>query len=273
MAKSFNLIEFYIKDVHFPNKKPDNAHKYDFGILFVYGGERPYGGAALLCIQTALKTGIGLVYSLFHGSQNDEILKQFPEVICLESLDQIKLTIKKESFIVAGPGTSDISKHKDLLNIVSIHDKTSILDAALIQAIKEIKFVTPPIITPHEGEAAKLLNCSSEIIRNNRERSIKEISNSYSCITVLKGKDTLICDGKTIYKCKHGSNNLAKAGSGDILAGLIGSLLAQGLSPVESCKTAVALHGFCAEHLEHRGYIANELIEKIAEKRFSLSVT
>ena len=50
MAKSFNLIEFYIKDVHFPNKKPDNAHKYDFGILFVYGGERPYGGAALLCI-------------------------------------------------------------------------------------------------------------------------------------------------------------------------------------------------------------------------------
>ena len=55
----------------------------------------PYGGAALLCIQTALKTGIGLVYSLFHGSQNDEILKQFPEVICLESLDQIKLTIKR----------------------------------------------------------------------------------------------------------------------------------------------------------------------------------
>ena len=74
MAKSFNLIEFYIKDVHFPNKKPDNAHKYDFGILFVYGGERPYGGAALLCIQTALKTGIGIVYSLFHGSQNHEIL-------------------------------------------------------------------------------------------------------------------------------------------------------------------------------------------------------
>ena len=272
MAKSFNLIEFYIKDVHFPNKKPDNAHKYDFGILFVYGGERPYGGAALLCIQTALKTGIGIVYSLFHGSQNDEILKQFPEVICLESLDQIKHTIKKDSFIVAGPGTSELTKHKDLINIISIHEKTSILDAALIQAIKEIKFATPPIITPHEGEAAKLLNCSPEVIKNNRERSIKEISNSYSCITVLKGKDTLICDGEIIYKCKHGSNNLAKAGSGDILAGLIGSLLAQGLSPVESCKTAVALHGFCAEQLPNRGYIANEFIEKIAEQRFSLSV-
>ena len=89
----------------------------------------------------------------------------------------------------------------------------------------------------------------------------------------MKGKDTLIYDGETTYSCKHRKNNLAKAGSVDILAGLKTGLLAQGLSPVESCKTAVALHGFCAEHLEHRGYIANELIEKIAEKRFSLSVT
>ena len=271
MVKSFNLVEFYIKDVNFPNVRPDDAHKYNFGTLFVCGGEENYRGAALLSIEAALKTGIGVVYGLFHGSISDEVLKNFPEVICLDSVNQMKNIINNESTIVAGPGTSKLFKNKDLINIISSHKKTSVLDAAFIQAVKERKFITPPIITPHEGEAAKLLGCTPKEIKNNRERSIKQISKSFSTITVLKGKDTLICDCNTIFKCKHGSNNLAKAGSGDILAGLIGSLLAQGLSSVESCKTAVALHGFCGEQFQNRNYVAKDLIEQIAKQRFSLS--
>ena len=102
MAKSFNLIEFYIKDVHFPNKKPDNAHKYDFGMLFVYGGERPYRGAALLCIQTALKTGIGLVYSLFHGSQNYEILNNKDQFTKNEDIDDNERQFSIKESLVLG---------------------------------------------------------------------------------------------------------------------------------------------------------------------------
>ena len=271
MPKSFSVLEFYINDLNFPINKPPRANKYDYGRLLVQGGDNPYSGALLLSIMTAIKTGIGIGYVLTSNKNSLAILKDYPEVICLTELTQLKKIITDNIVIVSGPGTSDIDVHDSFLNLLTNHKNTSVLDASMIQSIKYKKFLHPPIITPHEGEASKLLEIPSKKITNNRSKIAIQISQKFNCITVLKGSNTIICDGKDIYKCMHGSTNLAKAGTGDVLAGLIGSFLSQGLNPINSCKTAVGLHGYCGDLFKDRNFSAYELVNKIAQERFSLS--
>ena len=121
---------------------------------------------------------------------------------------------------------------------------------------------------PHEGEAAKLLNVPSSHVKEDRLRSVIEISIKHNALTVLKGPNTLISNGNETFCCMNGSTALSTAGTGDVLAGLIASFLAQGLKPMESCKLGVALHGHCAEQLNLisgliHSYIGNKSFKRI----------
>ena len=112
-----------------------------------------------------------------------------------------------------------------------------------------------------------MLGVQSSEIKDNRLDSIKSINDKYDSIVVLKGYRTLISDGKNIYRCLDGDSKLSTAGTGDILAGLISSLLAQGIKPMDSCKLGVAIHGYCAEKSNFKsGLIPSELINLIRDR-------
>ena len=114
---------------------------------------------------------------------------------------------------------------------------------------------------------ARLLGVQSSEVKDNRLDSIKSINDKYDSIVVLKGYRTLISDGKNIYRCLDGDSKLSTAGTGDVLAGLIASLISQGINHVESCKLAVAIHGSSADSFDlSKNLIASELIEAIRIK-------
>jgi hydroxyethylthiazole kinase-like uncharacterized protein yjeF len=104
-------------------------------------------------------------------------------------------------------------------------------------------------MTPHAGEAARLLNVTADQIQKNRESSVLQLAQHFHCTVVLKGAGTLISQNNQLLLNTTGNAALASGGTGDVLAGMIGSLIAQGLSVLEACKTAVYLHGIAADNL------------------------
>ena len=120
------------------------------------------------------------------------------------------------------------------------------------------------VLTPHPGEASEMLNITVKEIQKNRIQSAKALQKKYGCIIVLKGNGTIICNNKDIYLCSYGGPELAVAGSGDILSGVIGSLIAQGLTPFEAAKTGVVIHALAGEEFANDvgriGLAAGELI-------------
>ena len=260
MNKFFNYTD--VKEL-IP-KKTITANKYDFGNILLIGGEPGFDGAIMLSAESALKSGAGIIniFSLSGNVQN--ILEKRPEYMVLSKVDDLKRLLDKKITIIAGPGTTNYSRLNEILEIIYNDETNLILDAACIEIVKSKKFSSLPIITPHEGEAAKLLGINVDEISNNREYYAQKISDKFSVITVLKGYETIITDGNKIYICKDGDSSLAFAGSGDILAGLIGSFLAQGAKRIDSSLLGVSLHAYSAKNSKlKRGLTANELIDLI----------
>lgn len=259
------IIDFTYNDVkkYLPNKKID-SNKYDSGELLLIGGDKDYPGAIILAAQMAIKSGVGLVY-LYTKSENVlKVLENYPEIIVFDNEARLLEIISRDITVLAGPGTINNKWTQDIFNLLKDKSLSIILDAAYIQKISNKNLFRHSIILPHEGEAARLLDVPSSRIKSNRVNAIKEICSKYSSVVVLKGYRTLISDGKNIYRCLDGGVKLATAGTGDVLAGLIGSLISQGLNHIESCKLAVSIHGYCSDEAKFsKTLIASELIESI----------
>ena len=259
------IIDFEFEEVKkFLPKRDISSNKYDSGQLLIIGGDEKYPGAIILAAQMAIKSGVGLTY-LYTKSQNViKVLKEFPEIIVFDNQDRLAEILSYNIPILAGPGTLNNKWTRETYDLIKDKTITTILDAAYIQEIKSINLFTTQILLPHEGEAAKLLNVPSSHVKEDRLRSVIEISIKHNAVTVLKGPNTLISNGNETFCCMNGSTALSTAGTGDILAGLIASFLAQGLKPMESCKLGVALHGHCAEQLNLiSGLMPSELIDLI----------
>jgi len=118
------------------------------------------------------------------------------------------------------------------------------------------------ILTPHPGEAANLLDCSVEQIESDRFSAVTRLQQIFGGVVILKGAGTLICDGKQIYLANVGNPGMASGGMGDVLSGIIGGLLAQGLTLIQAAKFAVTLHGLSADlaaEQGERGLLASDL--------------
>ena len=135
------------------------------------------------------------------------------------------------------------------------------------KAFSRLTLNSQTVLTPHPGEAAEMLNTTPKEIQKNRIASAKELQKKYGCIVVLKGNGTIICDKNNAYLCSSGCPELAVAGTGDILSGIIGSLIAQGLTPLDAAKTGVAIHARAGEEFANDvgkiGLAASELIAYI----------
>lgn len=245
--------------------RPENSHKGTFGTAAIVGSSCGMSGAIILSGTAALYSACGRVWLGFCQNQLPmPYIAERAEIMLNTASDLLQHTDIQAWAIGPGMGKSNPSiailcqalqqktqspllLDADALNILAIHSHAAHL-------CKQAAQHRPIIFTPHSAEAARLSNTSTEYINAHREKSVLQLAKQWHTIVVLKGKNTLIAtpDG-TLNINKTGNAALACAGSGDVLTGIIVSLLAQGFSPYLAACSGVWLHGAAADTLVHNG--------------------
>lgn len=234
-------------------KREQNSNKGTFGKVLNFCGSENYIGAAYLSTISSLKVGAG--FSALATTQQviNSVSSLLPEVVYLTREQGIE-QLNNYSVVLIGCGLGVSKDSKILLKNILTKIKPNIpliIDADGLNLIAQNQLLLPNknniIITPHPMEAARLLGVSLNYVLENLEDTVKALSIKYHCITVLKTHRTLICNGKDIYANQHGNSALAKAGSGDVLAGVIAGLLAQHMPEFEAAKLGVYLHSRAGE--------------------------
>ena len=245
MALNFNFESLGIR---LPQRNK-NAHKGSHGKVLVIAGSEGMGGAGILASEASLYCGSGLVTLFTHKSNVEASLVRNPEIMALGIQDRIESPDNIDVFLL-GPGFTNDKWSEIAYKCLSTNTKNAylIFDAGALYFLSEPKKINVSkgaILTPHPGEAAKLLNTAIENIQANRESSAKKIAIKYDAeAVILKGHNTVVYIKNTdkTFLCKDGGPELASAGTGDVLAGILSALLAQGLSIMDACLLAVAVH-------------------------------
>ncbi len=248
------------------------AHKGQFGHVLVVGGDRGFGGAALLSAESALRCGAGLVSLATRPEHVAAALVRRPEMMSagVSSANQLLALVKKASVLVVGPGLGEGAWGRSLLSVARSADLAQVWDADALNLLALAPAAMPnnSVITPHPGEAARLLGISTAAVQSDRPAAAHALAQKYAVVAVLKGAGSLIAapDGR-LNLCDHGHPAMAGAGLGDVLAGVIGALLAQGLPAFAAASLAVWLHARAGEQLgaEGRGLAASDLIAVIRQ--------
>ncbi|MBI4722886.1 MAG: NAD(P)H-hydrate dehydratase [Candidatus Stahlbacteria bacterium] len=265
--------------------RPDNSNKGTFGRVFILAGSTGMTGAAALTSISALKIGAGLVRlgipeslnSILEAKATEVITVPLPETsegtITIEAMDKILDEINKSTVVIIGPGLSTHDKTKSLIQkLVPKIDLPMVIDAdglnnLNLDLLKKIK--APVIITPHPGELSRIIGMSIPEIQKARIDIAKKFAKELNLILVLKGAPTIIASKDKCYLNPIYTSALAKAGSGDVLTGIIGGLLAQGLSPIDAARLGVYLHGragkIASEKLTNYCVLASDVVEVIPE--------
>ena len=245
MALNFNFESLGIR---LPQRNK-NAHKGSHGKVLVIAGSEGMGGAGILASEASLYCGSGLVTLFTHKSNVEASLLRNPEIMALGIQDRIESPDNIDVFLL-GPGFTNDKWSEIAYKCLSTNTKNAylIFDAGALYFLSEPKKINVSkgaILTPHPGEAAKLLNTTIENIQANRESSAQKIAIKYDAeAVILKGHNTVVYIKNTdkTFLCKDGGPELASAGTGDVLAGILSALLAQGLSIKDACLLAVAVH-------------------------------
>jgi hydroxyethylthiazole kinase-like uncharacterized protein yjeF len=251
-----------------------SCHKGDFGHVLIVGGDRGFGGAAIMAAQAAALCGAGLV-SLFTRSQHvSAMLCRQPEVMVHdENLNEL---MQRSTVIVIGPGLGLQSWGLTLLEQVLACEKPMLLDAdalnylAGLDQTKQQKLKRDNwILTPHPGEAARLLSYDTATIEQHRSNSARQLQKRFGGTIVLKGRNSLICGPEQqLTQLDCGNPGMASGGMGDVLSGIIGALVAQGLSGFAAASTGAWLHSTAADRQAElqgeRGLLATAILPQLA---------
>ena len=251
-------------------KRAKDSHKGLFGHVLVVGGDVGMSGAARLACEAALRTGSGLVSLATRYAHASIISSARPEIMSYpaERENEIKVLLEKASVIAVGPGLGQSEWAATLFAAAINSDKQLIVDADALNllAIEPIQRENW-ILTPHPGEAARLLNTTVQEIQADRFSAIKKLAQKYGGTIILKGCGSLIYSEETTYVCDKGNPGMASGGMGDILTGIVASLLAQGFSLSEAAKVGVHLHAeagdAAAKGAGQRGLLASDLMPAI----------
>ena len=237
-----------------------NAHKGTFGSVAIIGGATGMVGAVLLAARAALHSGAGRVYAamLCENAPSVDIFQ--PEIMLRSPLAISQLS--QLDCVVIGTGLGQSNAAVELLEYWLAQNIPLLIDADALNLIAShlhlASVVTSrnaeTVITPHAGEAARLLDVSSEHIQQNRTESALKLAKSLNATCVLKGAGTVCAhhDGSWFVNTT-GNVGLASGGTGDVLSGIIGSLMAQGLTGIDAAKLGVYVHGAAADALVKKG--------------------
>lgn len=248
------------------------AHKGDFGHVLVVGGDLGTGGAVLLSAEAALRCGAGLVSVATRPEHVAAGLARLPEVMCLgvSSANQLVSVLERASVLVVGPGLGQAAWGRSLLSAVANADQPQVWDADALNLLARTPLALPSgsILTPHPGEAARLLGISTEAVQADRPGAARKLARRYASVSVLKGAGSLVADPSgRLALCERGHPAMAGAGLGDVLTGVLGALLAQGQDAWRAACLGVWLHACAGERLgvEGRGLAASDLAPVIRE--------
>nr|MBF0684761.1 NAD(P)H-hydrate dehydratase [Pseudomonas sp.] len=246
------------------------AHKGSFGQVLVIGGDLGTGGAALLSAEAALRCGAGMVSLATRPQHVTASLVRRPEIMChgVESTYALTDLVERADVLVVGPGLGQAPWGRSLISLAPHREVPQVWDADALNllAAQAVELPANALITPHPGEAARLLNTTVAQIQADRPRAVRELAARYRCVALLKGAGTLIAsDDGRLALCDRGHPAMASAGLGDVLAGVAGAMLAQGLAPFEAACLAAWLHARAGERLGHqgRGLAASDLLVEI----------
>lgn len=236
------------------------ADKWDFGRLLCVCGSKEMPGAACFSIKAATRCGVGLVEAAVPESIYNIVAANIPEalVFSYKSEENIKDIIleksKKSSAVLIGPGMGWSKKTKEIVfNMVKKCICPMVIDADGINAISEnidiLKEARSEIIlTPHSREMSRLNKKPAEKDLLKRAKYAENFTKEYGVYLIIKGHETVISDKEgVVYLNKTGNESMAKGGSGDVLAGIVGAFLAQGVSPVDAGIISVCIHGMAGD--------------------------
>lgn len=251
-----------------------NAHKGCFGHLLVIGGNSGMGGAALLASQAAMRSGAGLVSLATRSEHVSASLVSCPEVMVhgVDSTGHLLPLLERADVIVIGPGLGQNAWSDQMLRAALAADKPIVLDADALNLMVEKELFTQLkrknwICTPHPGEASRILTQEVKALESDRFAAVEALQQQCGGSVVLKGAGSLVSAGEVLYLCDAGNPGMAVGGMGDVLSGICGAFLAQGLSPENAARLAVFVHATAADRVTARqgeiGLIASDLFDAI----------
>lgn len=246
-------------------KHANNSHKGTFGQALMVGGHDGMLGALILAGRAALRSGCGLVETVTNCEQSVLISLHCPELITAENIKASRL-LSSTQVIGIGPGLGLNQESKAVLQYCIEQNKPMVIDAdALTLIANTYVFSEDVVLTPHPKEAARLLNCTVATIQLDRISAAINLAQKYQSIVILKGSGTVVANpqGK-IAICPFGYSGMATAGMGDVLTGIVASLMAQGFDAFNAAKTAVVWHALTAENCQKgNGLIASDVTEQL----------
>jgi hydroxyethylthiazole kinase-like uncharacterized protein yjeF len=258
-----------------------NSHKGHFGHVLVIGGNHGYGGAPILTAKAAAKSGAGLVSLATRPEHVPASIASCPEVMAIgiNSGQDLEPFLEKPDVIVIGPGLNQTAWSEQLIQRVfweaEKRNVTVIMDADALNLLSSLKLSAKLpknlILTPHPGEAAKLLGKTILEIESNRFKAASLLQKKFNAVVVLKGSGSLVCYKKSgkqlIGVCEAGNPGMATGGMGDILAGIIASFSGQGLTLTDATEMAVDVHAKAADlaslEIGEVGLLPSDVLEEL----------
>jgi NAD(P)H-hydrate epimerase len=253
------------------------AHKGSNGRILIVGGSAGMAGAARLAAEAALRAGAGLVYAAVAPASVGIVMADRPEIMCRGVADpsEIEALAATVDVIVIGPGLGRDAWGQSLARMLLAIDKPLVVDAdGLNYLAGHRQHRNDWVLTPHPAEAARLLDCPIAAVQTARREAVTRLAVDYGALTVLKGTCSLVTEPTdnndiSVSVCDYGNPGMATGGTGDVLAGVIGGLIAQfGLSraAVEAGVLVHALAGDDAAKDGERGLIATDLLAHIRRR-------
>lgn len=250
-----------------PKPRLLNSHKGDFGHVLVIGGDGGMGGAVRMAAEAAARVGAGLVTVATRAQHICTVNATRPEILCypIQEANDLDELLQRATVIVAGPGLGQSEWGKTLYDKIVGSPLPKVMDADALNLLSQSpRSHSNWILTPHPGEAARLLNVTRAQVQNNRFKAIIDCQKQYGGVTILKGSGSLIRGQTPLnYICPKGNPGMATAGMGDILSGVIGGLLAQALSLHEAALAGVFIHALAGDYAAtsggERGLLASDL--------------
>lgn len=263
-----------------------HTHKGDYGHVLIIGGAPGFSGAAVLCARAASRSGAGLVsvltpasvYPIIAGAVPDAMVHAAPDIqheLDDKALDALPAKLESFSAILIGPGlTANKNSARLVERLLNECNMPLVLDADALNVLagkpqKLARNCGARIITPHPGEAGRLLKTSTATVQQNRLSAVNALTEQSQATVILKGAGTLIKAPHTIpWLNLTGNPGMAVGGSGDVLAGFLTGMLAQGIAPFDAARLAVFLHGraadICSWRNSQAGMIASDITDELA---------
>ena len=256
-----------------PARTPD-GHKGTFGTVLLVAGSSGMLGASILAARGALRGGAGLVRASLPPGLMAPFTVAVPAATTLSRNSSMARWLEGVDAVLAGPGLSNTAGTLELVRELLTRCRVPmVLDADALNVLAPVKggLAGPPALvsTPHPGEAARLLGTTPAAVQRDRQGAAARLVEAVGGVIVLKGAGTIVTDGVQTYTNGTGNPGMATGGSGDVLAGLLAALLAQGMEPFSAACLAVHAHGragdLVAGRLSQTGLTAEDLPNALAE--------